>query len=326
MRRVGGAFVVGLMTGVAGTRCTGIGCLVAGETVQCDMLTCQWKSRRIVIECGRFPGRCAVTGSAVGAKLRGDMIRIGGGVVIRFVASETAGRRAGVTVFMASNTRKALVGAGEREELMVVGCLLPAAESGMVAAIAITLEAGLRMIWIVNPQSLTPVARFALGSSADQLVALSLGMTGPTVGNSMNSGQREAALGMLVENIHPGLPVKRRVAFGTFITELTAMVVGVAIGTGGANMGEDRIGVAATTGSILVGSVEPEAGVIMSEGQRITQNVPRLSRVTIGAVPANITVGVFGGVNQNHNGRDGHQRQYDIDRNYSLHRSALPSL
>jgi len=111
------------------------------------------------------------------------------------------------------------------------------------------------------------MANFAFGSSPDQMIPFTLAMTGLTVGHSVNPGQRKATLGMFGENVHSWLPIERCVTLAAVIAELSAMMVGVAVGTGGPDMGKDRIGVAATTGGTFVGGIEPKPGVIMIERQ-----------------------------------------------------------
>jgi hypothetical protein len=113
---------------------------------------------------------------------------------------------------------------------------------------------------------------------------------------------------MFVEDVHSRLPVERGMTLGTVIAKLTAVVIGVTIGAGRADMGEDRIDMTTTAGSAFVGGIEPETGLIVVESERVAQNMPRVGGVTIRAVETDVTMRILSRTYQYQNNRDCNQR------------------
>ena len=119
---VAAVVIVCLVAAVTGVWCIVVRAVVAGHAVICNghMRPCE-REEIIVVEAGRTPGLRIVAGGTVGGELRRGVIRVGGCVVIAFMAAKAIIGRVVVIAVVASHTVVGYIGVGTFQcEVVVV--------------------------------------------------------------------------------------------------------------------------------------------------------------------------------------------------------------
>jgi len=101
----------------------------------------------------------------------------------------------------------------------------------MVASLTIGCEGEARMVGIDRSIQVAAVTNFTGGRSANVLDTITGLVAGFAVYGSMDTGQGEAAFGMLLEQLGHRLPIPRDMAVLTVLSQLSFVMVGMAIGT-----------------------------------------------------------------------------------------------
>jgi hypothetical protein len=118
-------------------------------------------------------------------------------------------------------------------------------------------------------------------------------MTRPAVGDGVRAGQCKTSLRVLLKDFAMVPPVLRSVAGLAFRTELPAMNVGVAIGAGRGSLDKLEILMAGRAPCFGVDPDEWKASLAMRESRWLAHVPPRLHRVTLLAVPANLSMWIL---------------------------------
>jgi hypothetical protein len=124
---------------------------------------------------------------------------------------------------------------------MLVGGSLPASQSSVMTALAVDVEGKGIMIRIYRSGEIGAVAVFTFGRSADILLTVFVLMASFAICNGMDTGQRKAPFGVLLKQICLWLPVACYVAGLTVKTQLSLVVIGMAIGAGRAYVVEYQL-------------------------------------------------------------------------------------
>lgn len=98
---------------------------------------------------------------------------------------------------------------------------------------------------------------------------------------------------MHLEGVLAVLPILRRMAVLAGGPELAAMNIGVAIGTGGANMGETQIFMTSLAISAEVRADHGKAGFLMLESDRLFDDVPGGGVMAVETFPSELAVRIF---------------------------------
>ena len=125
----------------------------------------------------------------------------------------------------------------------------------------------------------------AVGRSIGEFLPGVAEMARFTIGDGVCTHQCKALCGVQFESILMTSPVLRSMTLQAILAKLSPMLIGMTVDTTGADMTEDRIFVAADTGGGIVRSNQLKAGGGMVELQRITHSTPRISGMTILAIP-----------------------------------------
>ena len=227
----------------------------------------------------RLPACGRVAGLAGGGERRGGVRRIRGGLVVRLVAAGAVARPADpLPAGVARNAGRRQVPAGQREagDHGVVPGHGPPRRGRRVALLAVRAEADLRVrdAGVGRAGVVAGVAAEADDRGADEVLALLSGMARFAVGGGMHADEREAARGVLFEELAAALPAGRRMAPVAARTELAAVHVLVAVDAGAGDVAERQVAVTVAALHRLVATHEREARPAVVEAGRTRRHGP----------------------------------------------------
>lgn len=234
-----GGIVVSLMAGIAISRCSGVGGLVARVAIESQMTAVQGEAGQVVVKCGRLPGGCRMTIRARCRESTQYMIWIYSRRVIVTMAVVAPSRRARKSVRMAGSASDRRVSSRQgKRRWVLIGRLLPTPKGSVMAKTAVVIEGECRVVRIDRPRQIGKMARLTFRGRAHELPAITGAVAGIAIRNGMNAREREAAIGVLVKEVGLWLPVTRYMAVLAVAAQLAEMMIGVAIRARDPNMAE----------------------------------------------------------------------------------------
>jgi hypothetical protein len=153
-----------------------------------------------------------------------------------------------------------------------------------VTQLAIGRESGLKVIGIGRGRKRLGMTSLAVHRRSPKIAAGRRSVAGFAVRRRMNACQRKTPLHVQFQNILLILPIARCVAILAIESQLTLMMIGMAIRACGAHAIEHKILVAAAARRLPVTTHQREPGLRMVESQRRTQRRPALGCMTVFAV------------------------------------------
>ena len=234
--------------------------------LQGGMPAAQGEPERGMIHAGRLPQAGAVTVLARHGETEGNMIRIAGLAVIVHVAAGAGGRCAlelssQMTVIALQAGMSS--GEGESSELQVIKLSSEPGRDG-VALLASRGESGSRVAGCVGLLKITCMARVALERESLKLSGGRAFVAGVTLECRVCPNQWKAIL-VILYGTNRDVPALNGVTTFTACAHLTAMDVGMAVGTPGTSVGEHGFGVTARTRHIFMPADQGIAGAVMIE-------------------------------------------------------------
>ena len=163
----------------------------------------------------------------------------------------------------------------------------PGAIGRTVAKGAVGAKSGQNVIGVLRLCHFRLMASFAIDRCASKFILAASPVTGLTIGNGMDSGQRKTFLRVHFKKIFSPLPILRRMAVLAIGAELAQMMIRMTIRAGSCDMAEHFVLVAGGTWRRLMRPGQVEAGFIMLEFHRLPHRGPGIRGMAVLAVPFN---------------------------------------
>jgi hypothetical protein len=101
------------------------------------------------------------------------------------------------------------------------------------------------------------------GWSTGKFLPVAVAVAGFTVSHGMHTCKRKSFLDVQLDNITPGLPIPGSMTILAVVSELTQMMVSVAIGAGCSDIAENQFLMTASAIGLGVRAIEPESSFVM---------------------------------------------------------------
>lgn len=198
--RVARAVVIVNMARVAIAGGIVVSASMAGQAIQQQVSTCQWKSRGVVIERDRVPAVRGMALRAIGAEIVGHVVGVLDVVIVAFMTGETVCRRIVITVGVAKYAIQTDVRACQRKLCLAMIERNRGPSGRRMALRAIRAEVVGHVIRIIDVVVIVLVAGEAIGR--DILVPPCV--AGDAFQRKMRAGERELCLRMIETGWYPG--------------------------------------------------------------------------------------------------------------------------